>query len=76
VFECQYDTDSDGDCHRCARRGGCLERPLESRIVKTMLEDLWGRAGFDDFWGEIQVDVQREIQGTLEDKVRKLLETV
>jgi hypothetical protein len=76
MFECQYDTDGDGDCHRCVRRGGCLERPLEVRIVDAVLEELWGRAGFDEFWGEIQADVQREIRGTLEDKVRTLLGTV
>jgi hypothetical protein len=58
------------------RSEDALERPLEVRIADAVLEELWGRAGFDEFWSEIQADVQREIRGTLEDKVRTLLGTV
>jgi hypothetical protein len=42
-------------------------------IVDVVLGDLFGRQGFDAFWGEIQADVQVEIRETLIAKVDRLI---
>ena len=33
-------------------------------ILKALLKDLQGRSGFDDIWGTMDRDVQREMKAT------------
>lgn len=74
MFRCKHDTNGDGDCSRCVNLDGCPERPREIRVVDILLDDLWGRAGFDEYWCEIQADVRQEIRDTLAKKVKAALD--
>ena len=30
--QCKYDTDGDGDCHLCYRKGGCFYKQLNAKL--------------------------------------------
>jgi hypothetical protein len=50
------------------------EKSLEAEIVETVLRDLDGRKGFDNFWHDIHPNIKKEIRKELRKKVLKILE--
>ena len=47
--------------------------PVATRIVQSILSDLYGRAGYDAWWDEIDKDIKHEIRMDLEGIVEKAL---
>ncbi len=50
--------------------------PLAQQIVETVLDDLYGRKGFDGWWDNLDDEVTKEIHEVLARQVTQVLQSV
>jgi hypothetical protein len=48
-------------------------KKVSRKIVKDIMEELYGRGGFDSWWDDVDEETQDELMETLRDLVAEIL---